>query len=403
MGMWTIASSFTISVGTVTGVDITVDYLAGKDGTDGAAGGDVSGPASAVDENIAVFDGVTGKLIKDGLINKSAITANTAKVSFDSTSSTRLANTSGTNTGDQVGDGVTITGAGTVGDPFVSAGGGGATLEKAITQASHGLIVGDAIKHNGTIWVKAQADSTTNSGTLGVVTEVTDVDNFIYTYGGILTVGTYTNGTPYFLSPSVAGAIIAEPTYIVGEVREFIGTGTPDGLLLEIDLGDEVTKGGGGANSYFLSGWVDSAIVTNWMGINDTDLLNNEYTQNMFLAKTASMVTAPRGNFNNVRPLFVAKGSQTVTGFRLYAWTGNRAGLDNVSIIKTKDTNSSTFNYITVLYEGAISIAAGDTGVIFVADTSFTNTDIADGDAIWVFFSSSTLNDIPITFNLTTE
>jgi hypothetical protein len=31
----------------------------------------------------------------------------------------------GTNTGDQVGDGVTITGAGTAGDPFVSAGGGG--------------------------------------------------------------------------------------------------------------------------------------------------------------------------------------------------------------------------------------------------------------------------------------
>ena len=73
-----------------------------------SGGGDVVGPASAVNENIAVFDGTTGKLIKDGLINKSA-----------------LANTSGTNTGDQVGDGVTITGAGTVGDPFVSAGGGG--------------------------------------------------------------------------------------------------------------------------------------------------------------------------------------------------------------------------------------------------------------------------------------
>ena len=42
-------------------------------------GGDVAGPGSAVDENIAVFDSTTGKLIKDGLINKSAITANTAK------------------------------------------------------------------------------------------------------------------------------------------------------------------------------------------------------------------------------------------------------------------------------------------------------------------------------------
>jgi len=40
----------------------------------------VIGPASAVDENIAIFDDTTGKLIKDGGINKSAITANTAKI-----------------------------------------------------------------------------------------------------------------------------------------------------------------------------------------------------------------------------------------------------------------------------------------------------------------------------------
>lgn len=42
---------------------------------------------------------------------------------------TVLANTSGTNSGDQVGDGVTITGTGTVGDPFVSAGGGMTTAQ----------------------------------------------------------------------------------------------------------------------------------------------------------------------------------------------------------------------------------------------------------------------------------
>jgi len=56
----------------------------------GAGAGDVTGPATAVDENIAVFNSTTGKIIKDGLINKSAITANTAKISFDSTSSTKL-------------------------------------------------------------------------------------------------------------------------------------------------------------------------------------------------------------------------------------------------------------------------------------------------------------------------
>lgn len=51
----------------------------------GGGSGDVVGPGSAVDENIAVFDSTTGKLIKDGLINKSAITANTAKLTADET------------------------------------------------------------------------------------------------------------------------------------------------------------------------------------------------------------------------------------------------------------------------------------------------------------------------------
>ncbi len=39
----------------------------------GAGGGDVSGPASAVDENLAVFDSTTGKLIKDGGVNVSVV------------------------------------------------------------------------------------------------------------------------------------------------------------------------------------------------------------------------------------------------------------------------------------------------------------------------------------------
>lgn len=45
----------------------------------GGGAGDVVGPGAAVDENVVVFDSTTGKLVKDGGINKSAITANTAK------------------------------------------------------------------------------------------------------------------------------------------------------------------------------------------------------------------------------------------------------------------------------------------------------------------------------------
>ena len=53
-----------------------------------------------------------------------------------------LINTSGVNTGNQVGDGVTITGAGTAEDPFVSAGGGGlATVITDSTLTGDGSIV----------------------------------------------------------------------------------------------------------------------------------------------------------------------------------------------------------------------------------------------------------------------
>lgn len=52
-------------------VDIFYDKIQHKNVEDqvlahGGGGGDVVGPASAVDENIAVYDGITGKLLKDG-------------------------------------------------------------------------------------------------------------------------------------------------------------------------------------------------------------------------------------------------------------------------------------------------------------------------------------------------
>lgn len=53
---------------TETGIDVTYDDATGKlNFTVTASGlGDVSGPASAVDSQIAVFDGTTGKVLKDG-------------------------------------------------------------------------------------------------------------------------------------------------------------------------------------------------------------------------------------------------------------------------------------------------------------------------------------------------
>jgi hypothetical protein len=78
-----------------------------------AGDGDVIGPAGAVNNNLPLFDGVTGKLLKD------------SGISLDSTDRTNLDNLSGTNSGDQFGDGTTITGSGTGADPFVAVAGSG--------------------------------------------------------------------------------------------------------------------------------------------------------------------------------------------------------------------------------------------------------------------------------------
>jgi hypothetical protein len=45
-------------------------------------------------------------------------------------------------------------------------------LFRHVTQASHGLAVGNAIRHNGTAWVKAQADTPANAHAQALVVSV---------------------------------------------------------------------------------------------------------------------------------------------------------------------------------------------------------------------------------------
>ncbi len=104
--------------------------------------GDVVGPASAVDSRIAVFDGTTGKLLKDGGSTIASIVAGAAAVSWQPPSGLRLSLT--TNTYVTTTD---VTGATTIyWTPVISGGHGtvtcynGATLERqSITQKSIAL------------------------------------------------------------------------------------------------------------------------------------------------------------------------------------------------------------------------------------------------------------------------
>ncbi len=113
-----------------------------------------------------------------------------------------------------------------------------------VTQTAHGLSVNQAIRHDGTNYVKAKADSSANSNVCGVVKNVIDADNFEFVSEGFLS-GNWTAGGEYFLSPSTDGLLITltDPeVWNIGEVRQFVGFATPAGLKIEIGEGDEISS-----------------------------------------------------------------------------------------------------------------------------------------------------------------
>ncbi len=113
-------------------------------------------------------------------------------------------------------------------------------IEHKILQNEHGFTVGTAIRHTGTEWVKAQANNTVNAQTAGIISKIIDSDSFLIKTGGILE-GPWTPGVEYFLSPSTPGLVAAETeVWKEGEVRQSLGWGTPFGLKIEIDVGDEI-------------------------------------------------------------------------------------------------------------------------------------------------------------------
>ena len=91
-------------------------------------------------------------------------------------------------------------------------GAGGSTTE--VTQSSHGFSAKDCIRHNGSSWVKAQANVATTLA-LGVVTEVADSNTFTVAQSGRFTISSHglTVGQWYYLDASTAGALTAtEPS-----------------------------------------------------------------------------------------------------------------------------------------------------------------------------------------------
>lgn len=84
-----------------------------------------------------------------------------------------------------------------------------------VTQAAHGLAVGNVIYNNGTIWTKAKSD---NANTLGmaVVSAVADVNNFSYVAHGYITITAHGFPVGQYIYTSAATAGLLTPTEPVG-------------------------------------------------------------------------------------------------------------------------------------------------------------------------------------------
>lgn len=100
---------------------------------------------------------------------------------------------------------------------------GGQSTSFSVTQAGHGFSVGNAIRSTGAnTYSKAQANSVANAEVVGIVTVVTDANNFTFVAQGIITTGVpaQTAGTVMFLDPSTAGALTSTEPSSSGQISK---------------------------------------------------------------------------------------------------------------------------------------------------------------------------------------
>jgi hypothetical protein len=118
---------------------------------------------------------------------------------------------------------------------------------RSITQTAHGFSVGNVIRYNGTTYVLAQADVSTNADVEGIITAVT-TNTFTLTLDGYVTgLAGLTAGTDYFLSATTAGLLTATAPVTVGQVNYFLfkADSTTSGYFRN-HRGTTITAAGGG-------------------------------------------------------------------------------------------------------------------------------------------------------------
>ncbi len=157
------------------------------------------------------------------------------------------------------GSGISISnGSGVNGNPTISAigggSGGGATVD--INQAAHGFVVGEVLYLNGSTYTKARANVAATAEYVGMVSAVTDVDNFrISLAGRVEDLIGLTAGTLYFVDPSTAGAITATEPTTAGHISKPVGVADSTTSILLLSNMRGLTVGSGLAIGTDVQAW----------------------------------------------------------------------------------------------------------------------------------------------------
>lgn len=124
-----------------------------------------------------------------------------------------------------------------------------------IAQTSHGFSVGNVLYLVGTVYTLAMADDVVSGEAIGIVSSVTDANNFVLTTSGLVTgLSGLTAGETYFLSPTVAGALTNTRPSSSGQVVKplLVADSTTSGYFINF-LGQLIGPAAGSSSTVFAS------------------------------------------------------------------------------------------------------------------------------------------------------
>ncbi len=322
-------------------------------------------PNAALTNSSVTVSGVSGVTGGGTVALGSSITLGMA----DSTANTLAGyNNSGIFSTVTIGSNLTLSGG-----TLSATGGGGGTgsgnsIIQAISQSSHGFSVGNVVRLSGSSYLLAKADNVADAEAVGIVSFVSDANDFTLLIDGYVTgLSALSAGAVFFLDPSNAGVLTSTSPTSVGFVNKplLIADSTTSGYFNNMrgELLIAASSGGGAVSSVFGR---TGAVTAQW----------NDYQFNL-IGGTASVSQGGTGQTSlTSHAVLLGEGAVTGVGFatvgtpgRLLidqgavdptfnAMTGD-ASIASTGVItfSTVNSNVGTYNGLTVNAKGLVTAA----------------------------------------------